>query len=257
MKILDIDMDYFLKEVPSFIPTNCNKRLPGDRFKSWSKKEVISFFKNNLGLSKNNKIQGKIVTHHHEALYFWRDLIKLSKLEVPFEVVHVDSHADLGLGFNSWIFIFEKLLGLDVKKRAEIENYKNVFNKYNLPDIGDYLLYALAFRWISKLTYVCNPSQKGDDYLLYILKDCKEYNNKIQLPYNNQHSATDLNNTKKRNEYLNTAVLEPEVEFEIINKIDSIRYNGDYNYVTFCISPNYTPKESDFIIDIIREYIIE
>lgn len=60
---------------------------------------------------------------------------------MPFEVVHVDSHADLALGCSSWIFIFDKLLGIDVEKRADIENYKNMFDDYRLPD---YLLYALA-----------------------------------------------------------------------------------------------------------------
>lgn len=257
MKILDIDMDYFLNRVPRFISSKSKKRIDGDNFKPWSKKDVISFLEDNLGLSRDNKIQGKIITHHHEALYYWRDLINLSKVNIPFEVVHVDSHADLGLGFSSWVFIFERLLGLEVENRAKIENYKNIFSEYKLPDIGDYLLFALAFRWISKLTYICNTNESGNDYLLYILKDCKEPNDKIQLPYNNQCSAFDLNYSDKRSNYLRSSILEPEIPFEIINKVQNVNYNGDYDYITFCISPNYTPKKADFIIDIIKEYIIE
>lgn len=257
MKILDIDMDYFLNEIPFSIPSNCKDRLDDEYFIPWSREKVISFLENNLGLSKINKIQGKIITHHHEALYYWRDLINSLELNAPFEIAHVDSHADLGLGFSSWVFIFEKLLGLEVKKRTEIENYINIFDKYKIPDIGDYLLFALAFRWVSKLTYICNPNGRGDDYLLYILKNCVEPNDKIQLPYNNKFPAIDLNNPDKRNKYLYSAILEPEVPFEIIDDIENIRYNGDYDFVTFCISPNYTPKKSDFIIDIIKEYIIE
>lgn len=257
VKLLDIDMDYFLFDVPSFIPSDCKKRIDGEYYKPWSRGEVISFLENNLGLSKSKKIQGQIVTHHHEALYYWRDLINKSRLNVPFEVVHVDSHADLGLGFSSWVFIFEKLLGLEVEMRANTENYSDIFSKYKLPDIGDYLLYALAFRWISKLTYVCNPTECGNDYLLYILKDCIEPNDKIQLPYNNQYPAVDLNYPHKRSRYLSTAILEPEVPFEIIHKIENVSYKGDYDFITFCISPNYTPKKADFIIDVIKEYIIE
>ena len=63
-------MDYFLYEVPSFIPS-----------------------------SYKNRVNGKIVTHPHEALYYWSDLINSSKIHVPFEVIPVDSHADLGLGY--------------------------------------------------------------------------------------------------------------------------------------------------------------
>jgi len=257
MRILDIDMDYFLNKVPTFIPSDCEERLDDEDYLPWSRGEVISFIENNLGLSKNNKIKGKIVTHHHEALYYWRDLINESKVNVPFEVIHVDSHADLGLGFSSWVFIFERLLGAEVKKRTEIENYQNMFSDYNLPDIGDYLLFALAYRWISKITYICNPIERGDDYLFYILKDCKEPNDKIQLPYNNKYSAVDLNNSQKRKEYLKSAILEPEIPFEIINNIEKIKYSGDYDFITFCISPNYTPPNADFIIDVIKEYIIE
>ena len=141
MKILDLDMDYFLQDVPVCIPSNSVNRVDENFTIPWSKEDVISFLENNLGLSKEHKIQGKIVKHHHEALYYWRELINTKKLNVPFEVVHVDSHADLALGCSSWIFIFDKLLGIDVEKRADIENYKNMFDDYRLPD---YLLYALA-----------------------------------------------------------------------------------------------------------------
>ena len=40
-----------------------------------SKDEVIDFFENRLGLSKEIKIKEKIVTYHNEALYHWRKLV--------------------------------------------------------------------------------------------------------------------------------------------------------------------------------------
>lgn len=255
MKILDIDMDYFLKKAPSGISSKTKSRCDSKEYFPWKEDEVISFIENNLGLSKSNKIPGKVVTHHHEALYFWRDLIKSSKLSVPFEVVHVDSHADLGLGCGSWVFIFEKLLGLQADMRSNIEDYENKFTKYKKPDIGDYLLFAIAFRWISKLTYVSNPNHDGDDYLPYILKDCIEPNDKIQLPYNNKYPATYINDDDNVKEYLENSILEPVVDFNIIRNIKDVKYDGDFDFITFSISPNYTPKEADFIINIIKEYI--
>ena len=105
MKILDIDMDYFLEDVPHFIPEDCTDRISED-FKTWNKEKIIDFIENRLKLSKNNKIKGKIVQHHHEALYYWKNLIDSGLLKVPFEVIHVDSHADLGLGYTSQFIIF-------------------------------------------------------------------------------------------------------------------------------------------------------
>ena len=50
------------------------------------------------------------MTGHNEALFFWQELITKEILETPFEVVHIDSHADLGLGYLSWTYILDDLL---------------------------------------------------------------------------------------------------------------------------------------------------
>mgnify|MGYP000117217547 FL=1 len=60
MRIVDIDMDYFLKEIPIIISENNTDRLPDEDYQVWSKDEVIDFLENKLGLSKETKIKGKI-----------------------------------------------------------------------------------------------------------------------------------------------------------------------------------------------------
>ncbi len=255
MRILDIDMDYFLKEIPIMISGNSTVRISDDDYLVWSKDEVIDFFENRLGLSKEIKIKEKIVTHHNEALYHWRKLVQEYRLSVPFEVVHIDSHADLGLGYPSWVFILDSLLSVPVEERIKIENYGDIFEKYYEPSIGDYLLFALAFRWISKLVYVCNPTDMGNDYVWMILKDGIESNDKIQLAYNKEMKAVEIaSNTEK---YYATAYWEPEVNFEIVRRVEDVSYNGDFDYIIFYVSPNYTLAAADFIIDIMREYIME
>ena len=177
------------------------------------------------------------------------------RLSVPFEVVHIDSHADLGLGYPSWVFILDSLLSVPVEERIKIENYGDLFEKYYEPSIGDYLLFALAFRWISKLVYVCNPTDMGNDYVWMILKDGIESNDKIQLAYNKEMKAVEIaSNTEK---YYATAYREPEVNFEIVRRVEDVSYNGDFDYIIFYVSPNYTLAAADFIIDIMREYIME
>ena len=255
MKILDLDMDFFLEKAPFFISQDSSKRVDGNEYKVWDREKVVDFLETNLKLSKEHKISGRIVNHHHEALYYWRELIGRGNLCTPFEVVHIDSHADLGLGASSWPFIFEKLLGLNIEERVAVEEYGEHFDEYNIPCISDYLLFVIAFRWISKLTYVCNPSEDGYDYLPYILKDGIEPNDRIQLPYNPDRSPFDLNDDMTKRSYLDSAILEPEVAFEIIHKIEDVTYDGDFDFITFAVSPNYTPESADFIKELIQDYM--
>ena len=42
---------------------------------------------------------------------------------------------------------------------------------------------------------------------------------------------------------------------ESIRDIEAVRYDGSFDYITCCISPNYTPASADFIIELMKEYI--
>lgn len=97
MKVLDLDMDYFMTEI-AHTPFSCEERLDEGYYGStvWTEGEVRQFLEQNLGLSKTNKIPGRIVKGHNAALFFWEELINIKRLSDPFDVVHVDSHADLG-----------------------------------------------------------------------------------------------------------------------------------------------------------------
>ena len=118
MRVLDLDMDYFMKSVATFIGESETDRLPEDDYGDyvWTEREVRDFLENNLGLSKGNKIRGRVVAGHNESLFFWRELIEKGELTTPFDVIHVDSHADLDLGYRSWAHILDYLLKLPTPK---------------------------------------------------------------------------------------------------------------------------------------------
>lgn len=61
-------MDYFLKEIPILMSESGIERRLDDEYQVWNKEEVIDFLENKLGLSKEVKIKGKIVTHHRTQL---------------------------------------------------------------------------------------------------------------------------------------------------------------------------------------------
>ena len=70
LKILDIDMDYFLKEIPIMISENSTDRVSDEIYQVWDREEIICFLEKRLGLSKDKKIKGRVVTHHNEALFY-------------------------------------------------------------------------------------------------------------------------------------------------------------------------------------------
>ncbi len=141
MKVLDLDMDYFMKSVAVFISECETKRLPEEDYGDsvWSESEIREFFENNLGLSTDKKIRGRVVVGHNEALFYWRELIEKGELITPFEVIHVDSHADLGLGYGSWSHIMKCLLSYPVKERPQHSTYCAPSGHLKKEGIGDYL----------------------------------------------------------------------------------------------------------------------
>ncbi len=267
MKVLDLDMDYFMETIAQ-TPFSITDRLEEEYYGEsvWSENRVRSFLEKNLGLSKDKRIEGRIVKGHNEALFFWEELIADGKLSDPFEVIHVDSHADLGLGCTSSDFLQSALLTLPIESRRKVRDYE--FNgKIEQINIGDYLLWGIAYRMISRLTYCANPKGDKNDYCWDTMKDFHEewisdqqVTNYIQLKYNpdpdKERPSYDSSDYYKK-KYLQGAIKDPEVEFVIIPTIEGVNYQGDFDYVVMAQSPNYTPASADFIMDIFKEYIVE
>ena len=266
MKILDIDMDYFMERIAS-VNDDVIERLSEEDYGGcvWTEQRVRSFLENNLGLSKRNKIKGRIVAGHNEALFFWKELIASNALTTPFEVIHVDSHADLGLGFDSIYHIRKYLLAYPVEERPEHNRYVDFSGRMKIESIGDYLLFAIAYQWISKIIYCANPNGDKNDYIWQTLKDFEEnliwdepVENTIQLLYNPDMDLPHYNDNKfVKREYIKRSCKEPEVPLLIIPTVEAVNFDGKFDYIVMAQSPNYTPASADFIMDIVREYINE
>lgn len=139
------------------------------------------------------------------------------------------------------------------------------FGKMSQEGIGDYLLFAIAYRWISKLTYCANPNGDKNDYLWDILKDLHEngiwddpVETPIQLVYNPNMDFPGYNDSvDDKKKYLDAGIKEPEVPMTIIPTVKDVQFSGDFDFALLAQSPNYTPASADFIMDIFREYIEE
>lgn len=268
--IIDLDMDFFLEDISTEVISPQERITDDDEsLAPKGRNYIVDFLENKLGLSKERKIQGKIVEHHQEALNYWHDLVLGNELWVPFNLVHVDAHSDLMYRPSNCQQIFN-LLGFEVDSR-----YDYMIKNDIRPKCGDYLIFAIVFRWLNSLTYVVHPKGNGSDFFPFLLeykppkKKESGYNyfkvlfhenesgdGFIQLPYNPKDDYLKLVNWETQKEYIDASTLEPKVAFEVTNKYDEINHKGDFDFLVFSKSPNYTPASADFIIDIISEYIV-
>lgn len=237
MRILDIDMDYFLKDISSMSP---EERLEEDYIEKWTEEEIINFFEKNLGLDKNYKIPGCIIKTHDEAITFLDKLIEKEALKVPFEIIHIDSHSDLGLNLipdsmkcvtpDTDIGKYMEMMKVEKNER------KRMAISYKLYHEGNYLLYAIAFGWLSKLTYCTNPTYTSLDFPEGIIQ-----NEELAQEKNKFCSFLQLDDIK--------------IPFRFIKTLEDIQPFGKYDFIIFSQSPKYTPASLDFALNIAKNYI--
>lgn len=91
MVILDIDLDFFLN---SIIYSPKKPRPNNSYIDVWKTEEVINFLEKRCKLSRNKKIKGKLLKTHDELFYCFKKMIEQKIIMVPFELVHIDAHAD-------------------------------------------------------------------------------------------------------------------------------------------------------------------
>ncbi len=243
MRILDIDLDFFLSDVMYGFLRKMSPRTSGKICKPWDEIQVRKFLEKRCLLNTTTKIPGKCLIEHSEVFTDWRDLILLGRLVPPFEVVHVDAHADLGLGDCAYMYIATELLALPLDQRM----YPKSDKWYGLLS-SNYLLFALACRWIDKLTYVRNPNSRPD-IPEHIMQGHDLASPFIQLKYYGKSVGADLITSRKTQ----PLSLEPKVRFDIIDG-DIFQSDIHFDIMYLTKSPKYTPKMADKLIPIISEY---
>jgi len=120
MRILDIDLDFFLDEIEYFRSRN-NKRLNKKDYNPWNYRQVECFLENSFGLNQNYPIEGKIFTHHDELFTHVECEILQGKMHPPFVIHHLDAHSDFAMGIdNCSEYIMETLLFVDFNQRSSL-----------------------------------------------------------------------------------------------------------------------------------------
>ena len=234
MRVLDIDLDFFLADC-------CELAEPGERpalagHEPWSREAVRLFLEENCGLSADRPIPGRVFETHDGALVLWKELIEKGLLTAPFSVTHVDAHSDLGIGKPGPGFVLNSVLPQPPAIRADLSRY---YAQKQL-DEANYLLFALAFRWIDTLENVRNPRSRADIPQQILLPGRTD---RIQL------TSFPARLMEQRNGP------EPVIPFHVYEDYRTFAADTKFDFMTLAISPRYAPKEADALLPIFESFI--
>lgn len=202
----------------------------------WDAGAVAAFLESQCGLSATVPTPGAVFPTHDGALRFWQARMAEGTLAAPFHVTHVDAHSDLGIGHPGPGYVLNGVLPQLVDKRADLSRY---YALHQL-DEANYLLFALAFRWLSSLDNVRSPKSRQDipqALLAPERADC------IQL----SSFASRLMEEKNGRE--------PLIPFSVYADYRTFQCDEPFDFVTLAISPRYAPAEADALIPIISRYL--
>ena len=167
MRVLDLDLDFFLHGAAHMVDS-ADRRLNPEHYPPWPIEEAIAFLTERCRL--DGPRPGFAVEHHNELFYLWGEAIAAGRMSEPLEVVHVDAHADLGLGDASYAYLIGELAFEPIENRYGILEARRPTSRAEMLDLGNHavsdgnwLMFALGCGWLSGLTYVTNSGAESSD----------------------------------------------------------------------------------------------
>jgi hypothetical protein len=277
--ILDLDLDFFVW--PIALGPEGAGRLSEAEYKHSRADEVREFLEARCALRTGKNIPGHEIIEHQDAFSTWRRWLHAGVLSAPFNVIHVDAHADLGLGDAGWVYLLSEVLALPTTQRSEPRFGPRALNS------GNYLAFAIANRWIGNLTYVF-PYRKPpgvQDIISIDVFEGEKFSRTISLgaPVNETGDPrpADLMPVLFRGRSTRTGLIElrryspdtvmsvgdatlsppepmhvePVVPFNY-TEADRFRFDG-FTHLTVAQSPQFTPASADHLLPILRDYFAE
>lgn len=226
MRILDIDLDFFINGTCE--PAPLGERPDGAHAAPWSETQMREFLEQRCGLNRAKPLPGAIFTTHDEALEHWQRIP-----EKPFHVTHIDAHSDLGIGKPGPAYVLESIITQPSEKRVDIAAQRSGKKL----DEANYLLFALAYRWISSLDNVRSAYSRPDmpdfchDGYIHLVSSVGRL-----IPALDRH--------------------EPRIPFRVYNTPEAFTAEAPYDFATLAISPRYLPAEAEHLANIFKDYII-
>jgi hypothetical protein len=231
MRFLDIDLDFFLNK-NAYAVGHYHGRL-GPEYKPWSTYRVQHFLESRCCLALSSSIPGCTVKNHDEVLGLWRSLIKSGRLTAPFDVVHIDAHPDIWVGGG--LYLEQGRLHVQPDRELDIFKTRPVHE-------GNFLNFAIARGWVRTLIWVT----------------LGKYGNGLPAWDGDAHTVKARFQAKKDNMTTTGNALNSNGKLEIPYQIlpwNRYRTKDKFDYMALSRSPNFTPPESDNLIDVIERYM--
>jgi hypothetical protein len=243
VRVLDIDLDAFLSDVAHWV--RGTRRLNARSYKPWSEDQLRSFLEKNCRLSRTARIPGMYAVHHDKAFDYFRKIA--DDTNAPLDVVHIDGHADLGMGGSSWVYLTRHVLSLSPERRMNPRRGPKSLNA------GSYLAFALATRRIASLKYVY-PKGGGNDLPEMYFSENNPSSGKIQLKRFSRQTIAERVPLLLPLREADAVAVEPPIPFE---RVPMTKYESPrkFDYAFLCQSPGYTPRTADALIPIFEDYI--
>jgi UPF0489 domain len=260
--ILDLDLDVFSWPIV-YWPQSKDRPADTDHVIA-SAEDVRFFMEEQCSLSPSRKLLGQEFTDHDEAFFVWRRWIREGRLTPPFDVIHVDAHADMGMGDSGYMYLLSELLALPPDKRDEPRRGFDAMNA------GNYLMFAVANRWINGLTYVfpwrrpwsCNwksgysetvEQYGGDgapgDLMVMHFRNGNWKTKLIELKHCTREA---LSASLGRRNLQPVIMTEPPVPFDFMPVREFKSTN--ITHLVVAQSPKYAPPAADALLSLIRNY---
>jgi hypothetical protein len=248
ISFLNLDLDAFLSDVAHSV--SGDERCDPDFYKPLGETGLRTFLEEQCHLSPLRRVPGRFVVHHDGAFDYWKELVAKHRTQI--DLIHVDAHADLGMGDASWFHIVSEHLFLPPEERCDPPRGSSCLN------LGSYIAYALAARWIASVTYVHHPMYGGKDIPpVYFENNNSDPPNGIQLKAFDpaviaiyKKGALDYDDLTAQH----ASKLEPLVPLTKV-AVPDFHANRPFQYALLCQSPGFTPETADALIPIFAEYI--
>lgn len=244
MRVLDLDLDALLCEVQNLRPVGVRPTL--EEAPPWSEREVVQFLEQRCGLSREEPIDGYVVANHDEVLDLWLRGLDSGRLVGKLDVVHVDAHADLGLGDSGYVYLLTSLLHRPMADRAA---HMRPTHRVGLRQ-GNYLAYAAACGILESITYV-HPPMDDDDVYPFLFRGRSAKPTVLELPCFPE--GTPANAIYEA--LVAPQSVEPPVSFSSVT-LEDFRNDRPFEVAYLSTSPDYVPEEAEtLLMDILLDYV--
>lgn len=239
MLVLNLDLDLFAS--PIVFRGSDLERPPDEGASVLTEQEIRLFLEDQCGLDPKNPAPGAVVRSHVDVMPIWDQLISAGHLSAPFDLCHADAHDDLGVDTedDAFVYLCNELLLLPVEKRP--------FLTEGRCKAGNYLSYAIAYRWLASIVFVRHPEWDQPLPQQFLAGDGEA----IKL---GPLCVLDEASARYPRPPVGCEVDEPAIAIKS-RAMSDFKSTADFEFVFVSESPGFVPPKGDWMVDIVREYV--